>query len=90
MNEDVLRPDPPPVPADPPVPDAGEERWEVAELIAKIDPTVAPKLLAMHPVAGWCWCCHVTAPCSIRSLAEAAHDAGRRRGRPRPARTAFR
>lgn len=51
------------------------QHWEVAELIAALDPTVAPRMLAEHPDAGWCPRCRVSAPCSSRTLAVAVQRA---------------
>jgi hypothetical protein len=52
----------------------GEDRprWEVAELVNALDPTIAPRLLAAHPAKGWCRSCRATAPCSLRLLATLA------------------
>jgi hypothetical protein len=47
-------------------------RWEVAELVSALDPTIAPRLLAVHPTKGWCRSCRATAPCSSRLLATLA------------------
>jgi hypothetical protein len=46
-----------------------QPRWEVAELVRALDPTIAPRLLARHPAEGWCRSCRATAPCSLRMLA---------------------
>ncbi|MHA6623579.1 hypothetical protein [Pseudonocardia sp. DLS-67] len=46
-----------------------QRRWEVAELVRTLDPTIAPRLLARHPAEGWCRSCRATAPCSVRMLA---------------------
>lgn len=63
-----------------------ERHWEVAELLAALDPTIAPRLLAEHPGRGWCRHCRVNAPCPSRTLAAAVQrvsDAGG--GEPSPA-----
>jgi hypothetical protein len=44
-------------------------RWEVAELVRALDPTIAPRLLVQHPAEGWCRSCQAKAPCSLRTLA---------------------
>jgi hypothetical protein len=49
--------------------DEEQPRWEVAELVGSLDPTIAPRLLARHPAEGWCRSCRMTAPCSLRRLA---------------------
>lgn len=50
----------------------GQTRWEVAELVNALDPTIAPRLLVAHPAKGWCRSCRATAPCSLRRLATLA------------------
>ncbi|MGH3613733.1 MAG: hypothetical protein ACRDRK_14305 [Pseudonocardia sp.] len=57
----------------------GGQRWEAAELIAVLDEGVAPRLLATHPVTGWCRSCRISAPCPARTLAEAVALVGRGR-----------
>jgi hypothetical protein len=61
------------MPADEPRP-----RWVVPDLIAALDSGIAARLLAVHPAAGWCRACRSVAPCSTRSLAEAAGASPRR------------
>jgi hypothetical protein len=51
-------------------------RWEAAELIAALDPGIAPRLLAAHPSTGRCSSCRLPGPCPIRRLAEAIARAG--------------
>lgn len=59
----------------------GASGWELADLVAALDPAVVPRLLAGHPAEGWCRPCRITAPCPTRTLATAAD----RVARPRPA-----
>lgn len=68
----------------PPGPSVADSRegWEVAELVAALDPGIAARLLAAHGFEGWCRSCHRSAPCPTRLLAEAAALAGRPRSRP--------
>lgn len=56
---------------------ADVDGWEVVVLIAALDPGIACRLLRVHPAAGWCRACRVTAPCSTRAIGEAAERAGR-------------
>lgn len=48
--------------------------WEVAELIAALDPGIAPRLLAAHSAEEWCRSCRASAPCPARQLAEAVAE----------------
>jgi len=51
-----------------------KQSWEVAELVATPDATIAPRMLTAHPDSGWC---RTRTPCPARTLAEAALRAGR-------------
>lgn len=62
-------------PDDEPEGDPALDGWETAELIAKLDPRVAARMLAQHPVDGWCWRCRTEAPCSTRILGQAVNRA---------------
>lgn len=57
-----------------------EPYWEVAALVAALDPTIAGRLLAAHPPDGWCRPCRTGAPCPTRGLAEAIEHLPERAG----------
>jgi len=53
--------------------------WVDAELIAQLDPSIADRLLALHPADGRCPSCGAAAPCPARALAEAVAGAAARK-----------